>query len=55
MILKLESRKFYLTSTLEARNTQVGAMSTGSILFREYLQARKYIFHPKLLKPINCI
>ncbi len=27
-----------LTSTLEARKTQVGAMSTGSILLREYLQ-----------------
>lgn len=29
------------TSTLEARKTQVGAMSTGSILFKEYLQNKK--------------
>lgn len=29
------------TSTLEARNTQVGAISTGSILLREYLQTTK--------------
>lgn len=33
-------RNFH-TSTLEARKTQVGAMSTGSILFREYLQTRR--------------
>lgn len=29
------------TSTFDARKTQVGAMSTGSILFREYLQVKK--------------
>lgn len=33
-----ESLNQMYTSTLEARNTQVGAMRTGSILFREYLQ-----------------
>lgn len=30
-----------LTSTLEARKTQVGAMSTGSILLREYLEKQQ--------------
>jgi len=29
------------TSTLEAKKTQVGAMSTGSILFREYLKTKR--------------
>lgn len=30
--------RIFHTSTLEAKKTQVGAMSTGSMLFREYLQ-----------------
>lgn len=29
------------TSTLEARNTHVGAINTGSMLFREYLKEKK--------------
>lgn len=35
------SHKNLHTSTFDARKTQVGAMSTGSILFREYLQVKK--------------
>lgn len=40
LILTLHHKKLH-TSTFDARKTQVGAMSTGSILFREYLQGTK--------------
>lgn len=39
-ILALQNKNLH-TSTFEARKTQVGAMSTGSMLFREYLQMKK--------------
>lgn len=34
-----------LTSTLEAKKTHVGAMSTGSMLFSEYLQHNRRSSH----------
>lgn len=40
-ILVLLAPQNFHTSTLEAKKTQVGAMRTGSILFREYLQSRE--------------
>lgn len=40
LILTLHHKNLH-TSTFDARKTQVGAMSTGSILFREYLQVTK--------------
>lgn len=34
----MKIRKLFHTSTLDAKNTHVGAINTGSILFREYLK-----------------
>lgn len=34
----MKNRKLFHTSTLDAKNTHVGAINTGSILFREYLK-----------------
>ena len=43
------------TSTLEARKTQVGAISTGSILFREYLQTNTHTHICIIMKPTSKI
>lgn len=49
------------TSTLDAKNTQVGAINTGSILFREYLlqQNDNRLFHTgrtiHLLRAPHCL
>lgn len=37
----MKNRKLLHTSTLDAKNTHVGAINTGSILFREYLRNKK--------------
>lgn len=37
----MKNRKLFHTSTLDAKNTHVGAINTGSILFREYLKYDK--------------
>jgi hypothetical protein len=37
----MKNRKLFYTSTLDAKNTHVGAINTGSILFREYLKYNK--------------
>lgn len=37
----MKNRKLFYTSTLDAKNTHVGAINTGSILFREYLKYDK--------------
>lgn len=41
------------TSTLEAKKTHVGAMSTGSILFREYLQHNRWHITWPLIKSLH--
>lgn len=37
----MKNRKLFHTSTLDAKNTHVGAINTGSILFKEYLKNDK--------------
>lgn len=37
----MKNRKLLHTSTLDAKNTHVGAINTGSILLREYLRNNK--------------
>lgn len=37
----MKNRKLFHTSTLDAKNTHVGAINTGSILLREYLKYDK--------------
>lgn len=41
----MKNRKLFHTSTLDAKNTHVGAINTGSILFREYLKNSKTKLH----------
>lgn len=43
------------TSTLEARNTHVGAISTGSMLFKEYLNEESHVCFNGICKNKGCL